>query len=218
MSTVVVVPVRGRWDLAQPLLEECDRQGAGAVVVANTDDDYHQSLHRVPFARVLLVTDRNIHRMWNAGIEDALDDSPDVVAVLNSDVELDPDAIKVCERAILADDRIMVASPDTGGRLRAGEVEYTNRLRVQFVVGWAMFIRAEWLESWDFPESLTWYYGDTILVDSVAAAGHTSAVVGGVSAVHVDGGSQTAGNWGLPKYQPQLEADRWEYKRLLGQL
>lgn len=159
----------------------------------------------------------NIHEMWNRGIAEALEYDAGItaVAVLNNDLDLGPEAITTCARALVMHPEYAAVCPNYDGRpmyvgqihptgmeICAGRYDGTGGL-----AGFAMVIAADFLTGYRFPEDMTWWYGDNDLVLSVAKAGRKCGIVGGADIVHLDGGGQT-GDWMSPEMREVTAADR----------
>jgi GT2 family glycosyltransferase len=143
-----------------------------------------------------------LHQMWN----DALSrNSGSPVAILNNDIEIGSNFISAMIAALESDKSLAVVCPNYDGR--DGEISYVADIQAGRmdgtggIAGWAYMIPADWADSFRFPEELTWWYGDNVLVDSIVMAGRRCGITGSTTVIHLDGGSKT-GNWTAEMVEP----------------
>lgn len=166
-----------------------------------------------------------IHDMWNRAVDLALDgeQARNVQLIfLNNDVVLGPDFCREMVKGLRGHEpqpgqpTIPVVSARYDGRemsadmqlvdpsmpICAGRYDGTGGL-----AGFAFGVRREiFAGGFRFPTEMKWWWGDTALMSYIHAYGHRAGIVKAATVEHVDGGSQTGGDWS--HLAEQLEADR----------
>lgn len=211
------VPVKDKLHYTKGIVEQLSGQrGVASIIVLDNGStgetaDYLKSQTA---ADVIDMPDVGIHHMWNEAIRVALSEGAEAVALLNNDLELGPEALFHCERALKYNPDVAVVCPVYDGRV-IGEVQRVTEIcagrydGTGGLAGFAMVIRCSWLSrtGYRFPEDLKWWYGDNDLVLEVYRSGHTAAIAGRATCLHLDGGGKT-GDWMSPEMQAATEADR----------
>lgn len=222
MRPVVIVPVRNRLDLTQPLVEELLRHGDCKVILhdnGSTDGTRDWARHQ----RGLIYADSAalaLHEMWNDGLELAQRrHSPAIF--LNNDLRLDgkPEWVsRLCGPfdygwAALCpnyDGRIGHAAVEPVRGVAAGRMDGTGGL-----AGFAFAVAPAVAEWYRFPTEAKWWYGDTDLARTLDDRDLACGMVLGVGVTHLGGGSQTARDYDL---EEQIRADREWFERKWGPL
>lgn len=151
-----------------------------------------------------------LHQMWNDALEKSAGAS---VAILNNDISIGSNFISSMLKALESDPELAVVCPKYDDRsdeityvadIQAGRMDGTGG-----IAGWAYMIPGDWANRFRFPEELTWWYGDNVLVDSIIQAGRKCGIVGTTTVTHLDGGSQT-GKWTAEMVEPdRIWYEQW---------
>ena len=219
---IAVVPTIGAHGHIVRLVEQLDDQGETDVVIVldNGCDPFtaawleqHDLVQRVP------MTDANIHRLWNAGLDAAAARCEQSnVAVLNDDIRIGPGFMAGLGAALRSHPNIAVVGPNYDKRPGTGLQLVFNICAGRYdgsggLPGFAFMLRGE--SRYRFPENLTWWWGDADMVLTHRQLGEFVAIAFDVEVEHVDGGSQT-GKWTSPAMREVLAADhatfmaKWE--------
>lgn len=220
IPTYVVIPMKDRMDLTRSVLEQLAGQDeyAGVFVFDNGSSPETKAQLAVtgdlpPRVEVFDAEGWNIHRMWNAGLAEALGRStPCNVAILNNDLKIGPAFLSGLAQELRHDPLVAAVCPNYDGREGEGH-------RLCFVTdicadrydgtgglaGFAFMLKGE--SGYRFPEELNWWFGDNDLVATIHHAGCTAAIALGTTCEHIGGGAQTA-DWDDPGMRELLDADR----------
>jgi len=222
LPALAVVPTIGAHGHIVRLVEQLEAQGQtdAVIVVDNGCDPFTAAwLEQRPIVQRIPMTCRNIHKLWNAGLDAAaVKAEQSNVAVLNDDIRIGPDFMAGLGAALRSHPNIAVVGPNYDKRpgtglqlvfdICAGRYDGTGGLP-----GFAFMVKGE--SRYRFPENLTWWWGDADMVLTHRQLGDFAAIVLGVEVEHVDGGSQS-GEWTSPEMKEVLAADhaafvaKWE--------
>jgi GT2 family glycosyltransferase len=218
VSVVAVIPVKDKLELTKHVVARLRADpGVSQIVVLDngSTDGTADWLANQDDLVTVDCPDFNIHEMWNVGIEAALaDPKVTAVAILNNDLELGPEAMSECAKALAVQPQFAAVCPNYDGRkvapgaiiptteICAGRYDGTGGL-----AGFAMVLARDFAETYRFPEDCTWWYGDNDLVLTAGKEGRKIGIVGAATVEHLDGGGQT-GDWMSPEMQAITEADR----------
>lgn len=223
-EAVVAIPVKDRWDLTCPLLEELVTQGEASEIIVydnGSTDGTREGVAQLARndARISYVNASGwkLHGMWNRALE-AAQGRP--VAILNNDLKIGPEFLSRQVFALVNDPRLAVVSPNydrrPGGVFYTGQIAAGRYDGTGGIAGFAFMVAADFTD-YRFPEQLNWWYGDNHLIASALRAERKCAVLGGVTVEHIDGGGQTGGTWvDDPKYTAAIQADRDWFMRWLA--
>lgn len=215
----VVIPVKDRLDLTEPLVNQLAEQGGYDDIFIfdnGSGPETKEWLADQTTASVVDAEGWNIHEMWNCGLD--MSDGP--VTVLNNDLRLGEGFLTGLAAALVDDPSLAAICPNYDNRPGTGvqHVEHLANRQVNGIrglAGFAFMLAADWADTYRFPEELVWWYGDNHLIDSIVQAGRKAGVACGVSVEHIDGGSQTGGNW--RRFRAEIQADRRWYKNWRNQ-
>lgn len=170
------------------------------VVIDNGSNDGTVEWLHTQQVTVMQMPGANIHQMWNQGVRYLLDEygTSITVGILNNDITLDSEHVVADCAAALADGWTLV-SPNYDKRTCDVEVAETYDVGKRGgIAGWAMFFTGEFLSTYQFPETLHWFYGDDDVVLTVRyGEGLRAGIVTNAHITHIGGGSQTRrpDNW-----------------------
>jgi hypothetical protein len=199
VPTFAIVPQKGHTHLTEALVRQLARDAVDEVCVLDdgTDPDV-LAMEDLGNAHLLepKLTERNIHRLWNAGVRWAQEQAngPFNLAILNNDIRLGPHAMRRLATALRADDTLAAVCPSYG--TPGSGVQYVRGTAgAGGLAGFCFMVRGELLGTSIpyFDEQFSWWYGDDDFVLNVQEAGLRCAIVHGASVEHLHGGSQTAG-------------------------
>lgn len=221
IPNIVVIPMKDRLDLTMALVDQLAEQGETTAVLIYDNGSSEETRDQLKGWRcppgigqlaVFDATGQGIHDMWNRGLGMAAAGAQQVnVALLNNDIKIGPNFLSGLARALRSDPLAAVASPNYDGRdpqgadvqvvrdICAGRYDGTGG-----IAGFAFMLKGE--GGYRFPHELTWWYGDNDMMCSAAAAGMHGVIALNVQCEHIDGGSQTAGDWS--DHAAVLEKDR----------
>lgn len=229
IPTYAVIPMKDRVELTELLVDELAEQGqaTGILIFDNGSEDPATAERLTALAarwptlvEVLPAAGLNIHQMWNLGLDLAAVRSwPANVAILNNDIRIGPNFLAGLAYELRRDPFLAVVSPNYDGRTADdpdATVQYVTEICANRydgtggLAGFAFMLPVE--AKYRFPTDLTWWYGDNDMVQSVLIGGSRCGIVLGVTCEHINGGSQTAGDWS--EIDPQvLENDRQIFVR-----
>ncbi len=198
----VVVPVKDNFEMTRALLAQLFEQGGydDLLVFDNgtTNPDMVEWLAEQGFAEVFDATGASIHEMWNAGIAEAKarhGGRADVL-FLNNDLRLGDSFVQRMSAGLHSDPTLCAVSGNYDGRrgsgvipvrgISAGRMDGTGGL-----AGFAFMVRAEFLDGYEFPTDMRWWYGDNDLCLSIERDGGWYGIVPDALVEHLDGGSRT---------------------------
>ncbi len=221
IPNVVVIPMKDRLDLTRQLVEQLAEQNEYDRIVIFDNGSSAETRAQLadpdawpPGVVVVDAAGWNIHQMWNAGLEFARRNYwPCNVAILNNDIKIGPRFLSQLAHALRTRPLMAAVSPNYDAGVRGvveGEVQLVEDIcagrydGTGGLAGFAFMLRVE--TGYRFPEALQWYYGDNDLMATIRQVGHHASIVLGATCEHIDGGSQTAGDWSA--YSEQLERDR----------
>jgi hypothetical protein len=158
-----------------------------------------------------------IHQMWNLGARHALDKHGHRVriAFLNDDLRLGDGFMERMSEALDSGAPTLIAvCGNYDGREGDGLVQPVKDIcagrydGTGGFAGFAFMVRGDYFTSgYAFPEECKWWYGDNDLISAINAVPAYSAGIALKAEVeHIDGGSQTGGDWS--EFAEQIEADR----------
>ncbi len=164
--------------------------------------------------------DHAIYRMWNAGVEQAVNAGETTVAILNDDVTLLPGSLALMGHALWSDPRpfgwtfdseyptLAVVYPDHGADWTLPDSPKVQRTTGTWasggMTGFCFVMRTDLLVP-RFDESYHWWYGDDAFEQGVRDAGYGVGRVVGVPVRHNPDGSASR-RW--DELQPLIEQDR----------
>lgn len=219
--TFVVIPVKGRHELTEHLLDQLIDQGqADRIFVYDNGSDTDQ--YGVPMrggVDVIPADGMTIYEMWNAGIERALELTPDKrcnIAILNNDLVLKADHwLGRLTAGLRAHPSILASSANYDGRDGADIQAVQSTFKDGGLAGFAFAVRGEAFASGqlELDKGYGWYWGDDDLMQQIAKVGGLAVLVQSAHVEHIGGGSQTscAGTTqrlGTPELREQAEKDR----------
>lgn len=220
VPNMVVIPVKNRRDLTEPLLKQLVEQDDAARIFVMDNGSNRQTKNWLstldPEWRVEVVdcAGQGISRMWNEGVRRALAVTPRCnIAILNNDLVLGDEFLSRLAAGLRSDDRVLACSANYDGRpeqgtvavqgISAGREDGTGGL-----AGFAFMVRGEMFEQ-GFPlfdEQFAWYAGDLDMVLTVEKLGGVTALATDAHVTHIGGGSQTAGDGHKRIADPELQA------------
>lgn len=228
-AVVAVIPVKDRLDLTSALVHQLREQGDCDEIVVCDNGSGTKTKNWLASQNDLTVLDMpsvGIHEMWNAGIDGAMErHGPRThVALLNNDLQLGPEFLRRLSTALRDRRDLAAVCGNYDGRTTPEAVVLTNDIcagrydGTGGFAGFAFMVRGEWFSSgYRFPTECKWWFGDNDLVMSIAHAdlhrGYDDkpsrcGIVTSAHVEHLDGGSQTGGDWVSTVGAEQLEADR----------
>ena len=210
----IAIPVKNNFSytasLVATLIDQGEIQPHQIHIYDNGSDDGTPELIAPFGVTVIDASDWRLHRMWNAALEM---NSGSPVVILNNDISIGSKFISSMADALQIDPELAVVCPNYDDR--DGDIIYVSDIQAGRmdgsggIAGWAYMVAADWANSFRFPEELRWWYGDNVLVDSVAIAGRKCAIVGGTTVIHLDGGSRT-GQWTVDMVEPdRIWYEKW---------
>jgi len=222
LPAYAVVPTIGAHGHIVRLVEQLEDQGqTDAVIVIDNGcgPDVAAWLERHDLVQRIPMTDANIHKMWNAGLNAAAAQAEQSnVAVLNDDIRIGPNFMRGLGAALRSHPNVAVTGPNYDNRpgtglqlvfdICAGRYDHSGGLP-----GFAFMVKGE--SRYRFPTNLTWWWGDADMVLTHRQLGDFVTIALGVAVEHVDGGGQT-GEWSSPDMREVLAADhaafvaKWE--------
>ena len=213
IDNYAVIPQKGKTHLTSALLKQLANEGVKAVVMDNGTDADELASMDLHGASVMDCTGQGIYEMWNRGVRYCAKhaDGPFNVAVLNNDLRLGPHCIKRLAQALRADDTLVALSPNYDKRPGTGVEKRLGTFGAKGMAGFCFMAKGE--EMPEFDENYEWWFGDDDFVAQVWTSGKRTGVLLGASVVHLDGGSQTAGDITLPSNprHATLERDKARY-------
>ena len=212
----VVIPVKDQKEMTENLLNQLDRQGGydGIIVLDNgSGDETKKYLEEQSIARVIDAEGAGIHRMWNMGMEIALErGSACNITFLNNDLILGDNFLKNLATALRAGHRLMAISPNYDGRVIPCTTIYDRICANQYdgkggVPGFAFMVKGEWFaDGYRFPEECMWWFGDNDILNSMLKNGYFWGITPNVTVDHIGGGGQT-GDWDAYMASPVFKTD-----------
>ena len=212
----VVIPVKDQKEMTENLLNQLDRQGGydGIIVLDNgSGDETKKYLEEQSIARVIDAEGAGIHRMWNTGMEIALErGSACNITFLNNDLILGDNFLKNLATALRAGHRLMAISPNYDGRVIPCTTIYDRICANQYdgkggVPGFAFMVKGEWFaDGYRFPEECMWWFGDNDILNSMLKNGYFWGITPNVTVNHIGGGGQT-GDWDAYMASPVFKTD-----------
>ncbi len=162
-----------------PTIDATEFQIEGADgVLAIPNDDFNAEL--------------NLSAKWNAGLDWAEKQAREAgndrwnVAILNDDIEVDPDFLARLANGLRSTDNAWIAYPNIHGiDIPEGTVVHTesNALAGQTMSGYAFMVKGE--SGLRADEQFRWWYGDSDLERQVREAGKKTVCVGGCHLRHL---------------------------------
>lgn len=221
IGVTAVIPVKDKLELTKHVVEQLRAdEGVNLIVILDngSTDGTREWLAEEEQNDIygLDMAGKNIHEMWNRGMDISFQERPDntAVAILNNDLDLGKLAMSECAKALAVQPVLAAVCPNYDGRqippggvvttteICAGRYDGTGGL-----AGFAMVLARDFAEMYRFPEEFAWWYGDNDLVLTAQKQGRKLGIVGAATVEHLDGGGQT-GDWMDPEVQEVLEADR----------
>ena len=195
------------------------------IIAVNNGSD-----EEVEFPEEIVVVDgrgKNIHQMWNIGIDSANSLYPNgnyYLAIYNNDLSLvGMDHILNLTTDLNSSDQLACISPIYDDRQLPGITVY-NRLCKDThngsdgggVSGFAFVIKGSWIKDnqFRFPEQINWWFGDDYLLQQILKSGKSWAMSDKSRLVHLNGGSNSTNNWQDYLYGKQFYNDLYEAKQL----
>ena len=194
IDNYAVIPQKGKTKMTSALLKQLAAEKVLAVVMDNGTDPEELAAMDLHGASVMDCTGDGIYEMWNKGVRFCAKhaDGPFNVAVLNNDLRLGPHCMKRLAQALRADDTLVAISPNYDKRPGDGVEKRPRTYAMQGMAGFCFMAKGE--EMPEFDENYEWWFGDDDFVNQVWASGKFTGVLRSASVVHLDGGSQTAGD------------------------
>lgn len=218
---VVVIPVKDKFEMTSNLINQLREQGEADQIIVIDNGSQKKTRNWLSSQKdltVLTMPGAGIHEMWNAGseISETHDQKRNVnVTFLNNDIEIGPNFLSKMTDALRSDQALMTVCANYDGRKIEGKYQPTADIcagRYDGTGGFAGFaftVRGEWLQSgYRFPEECKWWFGDNDLLGTLQFAGAHAGIAAEATVVHLDGGSQTAGDIGWSAFAEQTAKDR----------
>lgn len=211
--TFVIIPTLDKVELLRPLVEELHRQGGHDAIFIMDNGSGEETLDWLKsqtMAEVYDATGANYHEMMNYGLDLAIGRAwPFNALILNNDIEIGPDFVTGLATALRENPQLGAVSPNYDGREGSGLQLVNDICGSRYdgtggLAGFAVMFRGE--SGYRFPTELQWWFGDNHLLANVLLGGSAAAIDLDTTCVHVDGGSQTGGDWS--DKAEEIEADR----------
>lgn len=195
----VVIPVKGHHDLTDALVDQLLDQGeADGIFIFDNGSDTDPYPQR-PGVTVIPAAGKNIHEMWNAGVQTCVSGAPRCnIAILNNDLEVGPGFLSGLAATLRADSRRLAVSPNYDNRPGTGFLEVKGICANRYdgtggLAGFAFMVPGEMFAAGfpPFDETLQWWYGDADFILNIERFGGMYGIARDVSCVHVNGGSQS---------------------------
>lgn len=208
--TFVVIAAKNRHDMTYRLLSQLD-ENAHVLLYDNGSDP--------PFDAID-ATGWPLHRMWNAGLDEAAKTAAEIgadrwnVAILNNDLEVPPGFLAQLEGGIRASDDNWISYPNYHGvEIPVGQAVATKGEGGdgRTLSGWAFMIRGE--SGLRFDEQFQWWYGDSDIQRQAEAAGKNVVCVGGCFCTHLEPNRSTQSS---PERIAQAVADEAAFAKKWG--
>ena len=209
-----VIPVKNQPIFTQNIIKQT--KDTKIVILDNQSDcPQTQELFKNPELTVIGSTNKNIHQMWNKGIEVCLENSDcTTLAILNNDINLSPNCLDRCNQALCDVEKLVMCFPGNqiiGDEIRLVKLweQYGKLLGVWNMLGYCMIIKARWLRetNYRFPEDMVYWCGDNDILMNVITTGYQAGCVGGCWVEHINKGGNT-GKWGDLEKQKIIENDK----------
>ena len=209
-----IIPQKGNTAMTSALLKQLKEEGVPALVMDNGSDPDEFLEMELHGADTLYCPDMGIYEMWNVGVDYWKERTPGPlnVAVLNNDLRLGPDCITRLAGALRANDDLVALSPNYDKRPGMGVQIRQGTFGAKGMAGFCFLIKAE--EASRFSEDYEWWFGDDDFVAQAWTSGKRTGVLLDASVIHLDGGSQTAGDLYDPS-NPRHETLERDKKRFL---
>lgn len=165
-----IIPTLYHPPLLDGLIETLEADGVDVILLDSNDYDH------------------KIHRMWNTGIEKALEIGATEIAILNDDIVLLPGSLPLMVAILRAEPTLGIVYPHQGAPMEAGlptewKVELTTgSARVGGMTGFCFMFKAE--IDLRFDEAFHWWYGDDTFEEQVRQLGYGVGRVVGLPLEH----------------------------------
>lgn len=198
----VVIPVKDNFAYTRALVGQLFEQGGydDLLIFDNgtTDPEMVEWLAAQDVAEVFDASGASIHEMWAAGVAEARvrhKGRADVV-FLNNDIKLGDSFVVRLIGGLRSDPALLAVSGNYDGRRGASVVPVRGICAGRYdgsggLAGFAFAVRSEYLETYNFPKDMKWFYGDNDLCLSIERDGGWYGIVPDALVEHLDGGSRT---------------------------
>jgi GT2 family glycosyltransferase len=225
----VVIPVKidtfEQLEMTEHLVQELAYQGECAkIFVFDNGSSLPLGSIRESGGIILAASGKNIHEMWNRGLEKASAESNlSNVVILNNDITIDgPTFVSSLVHPLRHDPLVGATCANYDARAGTG-TQYTEDMcagRYDGTGGFAGFAFALKGETgYRFPKNLQWYFGDNDLFTSVHYAGGKTAIALDAKCTHIDGGSKT-GDWesmrAVLEHDQKVFEEKWPEVKIRG--
>jgi hypothetical protein len=226
LPTIILIPFKGQIEMTKNLVYRLliDASPNTTIIAVNNGDD------EVEFPEEVITIDgmnKNIHQMWNIGIDWANEycyDGNYSLAIYNNDLALvGMDHLLNLTTSLHSSDQLACISPIYDSRELPGITVY-NRLCKDTangsdgggVSGFAFVLKGSWIKAnqFRFPEQINWWFGDDYLLQQILASGKSWAMDDKSRLVHLNGGSNSGDNWKAYTVSKQFYNDLYEAKQL----
>lgn len=216
-ETYVVVPVKNRLDLTKQLLHQLETQGGyDRIFVFDNGSNVKTRgwLERQKIATVVDAAGKNIHQMWNAGIQMSMRAWPKTnIAILNNDLDLGDEFLARQARTLRSSDLVAVG-PNYDNRTIDGDYQEVKGICAARydgtggLPGFAFMVRGEAFMRGVplFDENYQWWFGDNDWLLKLDRLGLKYGIVSDATVTHLEGGSATAKHHDLGDQIAQDEA------------
>jgi len=217
VPTYVVIPQKSKVHLTIDLCKQLYRQGdyEGIYVFDNGSSQPELAKTRT-FAEgkkieVLDAVGKNIHQMWNEGVQRIRKDcdGPCNIAILNNDLRIGPHFLARQTTALRADDTLLAVCPNYDKRKGSGVQYVKGTWGMGGMSGFAFMFKGESFEGDPFDENFKWWYGDDDFALRIMDIGGKVGLVYGATVEHIGGGGQTAKHYPFDEITMQ---DRERFK------
>lgn len=230
--TFVVIPVKGKRDLTQALLDQIEAQGGYEKVFvfdngAGTDDEFlSRGEWSDEWLTVIPSAGKTIHEMWNAGIRQSIATKTRCnIAILNNDLILGDNFLDELAKGLRCHPQLIAVCGNYDNRefpetvqavqgVAAGREDGTGGF-----AGFQFMIKGEAFQAGlpMFDEQFEFWYGDNDFLLNIEKGGGVYGIVRDAHVVHIDGGSKTAGD-GTSRLATQelrdaVERDRVKFEK-----
>lgn len=231
--TYVVIPVKDRHDLTQPLLDQLAEQGGYEAVFVYDNGSVEPAAEALKLPENVEVIDAEgltIHEMWNAGILRSLTRSARCnVAILNNDLILGDQFLEGLAWHLRLRQQVLAVCPNYDGRTfdagmrqvvgtAGGRNDGTGGMS-----GFAFMVKGEAFAAGlpKFDENLKFWYGDDDLTRNIEAVGGAVCLVRDITVEHIGNGSQTSSHGtqkrlGTPELERLVAEDKTYFEKKWG--
>jgi GT2 family glycosyltransferase len=228
--TFVVIPVKGHQHFTDDLLAQLYEQGGYDRIFvydnASGTPDAYKPVEERDDTLVIPAAGKTIHKMWNAGIRQAIGTVTRCnVAILNNDLIVGDQFLTEMAKGLRCHPQLVAVSGNYDGRdfpeyvqavqgIAAGRMDGSGGL-----AGFAFMVRGEAFQAGlpMFDEQFELWYGDNDFVLNIDRMGGVIGIVRDAHVTHIGGGSNTSGDGtsrlGSPELAAMAERDRVKFEK-----